>query len=68
LNSKSLRNSIFIISLLTIAGCGVKAPPLQHPDTIIDSYVTEYTGASAPLPPLEIPEEDKAPEPLQISK
>lgn len=29
---------------LFITSCGVKAPPLKHPEIAIDSYVQEYTG------------------------
>lgn len=38
--------------LLTLASCGVKGPPVQHPETIVDSYVREYTGSD--LSPEEI--------------
>jgi predicted small lipoprotein YifL len=31
--------------LLTFASCGVKGPPVQYPETIVDSYVREYTGS-----------------------
>ena len=29
--------------LLTFASCGVKGPPVQHPETIVDSYIHDYT-------------------------
>ena len=31
--------------LFTLSSCGVKGPPVQYPETIIDSYVREYTGS-----------------------
>jgi hypothetical protein len=68
LNSKFLNLIFLTFLILSISGCGVKAPPIQHPDTIIDSYVTGYTGTSTPIAPLEPKEDEKAPLPLSISK
>jgi predicted small lipoprotein YifL len=31
--------------LFTLSSCGVKGPPVQFPETIVDSYVREYTGS-----------------------
>ena len=28
---------------LTLASCGVKGPPVKYTETIVDSYVQEYT-------------------------
>lgn len=42
MNSKIL---ICLGLLLTLSSCGVKGPPVKDPDTIIDSYVREYTGS-----------------------
>lgn len=39
-------------------GCGVKSPPLKHPDTVIESYVRKYTHEPEP-------EVNKEPEPGQ---
>jgi hypothetical protein len=41
LNSKIL---ICLGLLLTLASCGVKAPPIKYRETIVDSYVKDYTG------------------------
>ena len=38
--------------LLTLASCGVKGPPVQHPETIVDSYIRDYTKSD--LTPEEI--------------
>ena len=29
---------------LSLSSCGVKGPPVKDPETIVDSYVREYTG------------------------
>lgn len=42
MNSKIL---ICLGLLLTLASCGVKGPPVKHPETIVDSYVKDYTGS-----------------------
>lgn len=34
-----------LIILVSFVGCGVKAPPLKHPETIVDSYTRDYTGS-----------------------
>ncbi len=31
------------VLLLTFASCGVKGPPVQYTETIVDSYIHEYT-------------------------
>ena len=41
-----------LILLSTLASCGVKGPPVQYPETIVDSYVRDYTGSD--LTPEEI--------------
>lgn len=41
MNSKIL---ICLGLLYTLASCGVKGPPVQYHETIVDSYVKEYTG------------------------
>jgi len=41
LNSKIL---ICLALGLTLSSCGVKGPPVQYPDTIVDSYIKNYTG------------------------
>ncbi|MBC7427523.1 MAG: hypothetical protein H7336_02855 [Bacteriovorax sp.] len=39
---------IFILILLSeLSSCGVKAPPVKYPETVIDSYVRSYTGADS---------------------
>ena len=38
--------------ILTLTSCGVKGPPLPYPETIVDSYVREYTESD--LSPEEI--------------
>lgn len=50
MNSKIL---LFSLTLFMICGCGVKAPPLKYPETIVDSYTREYTGTTE-LTPEEI--------------
>lgn len=48
-----MNSKIFLfIFLICVVGCGVKAPPLKHPETIVDSYTREYTGSD--LSPEEI--------------
>ena len=42
LNFKILIIACFLLSL---SACGVKGPPMKHPETIVDSYVKDYTGA-----------------------
>ncbi|MBY0413825.1 MAG: hypothetical protein K2Q18_06655 [Bdellovibrionales bacterium] len=37
-------NFFFLILILLISSCGVKAPPLKYPETIVDSYTRSYTG------------------------
>ncbi|MEA9354856.1 lipoprotein [Bacteriovorax sp. PP10] len=40
-------NSKIIICLgllLTLTSCGVKGPPVKYRETIVDSYVKDYTG------------------------
>lgn len=49
----NFKNALFLIALISLSGCGVKAPPLKYSETIIDSYTQEYTG-SAELTPEEI--------------
>lgn len=49
MNSKNL---ICLGLLLTLASCGVKGPPVQYPETIVDSYLKDYTGSE--LSPEEI--------------
>ncbi len=45
-----LLNFKFLLPLLIlVCGCGVKAPPLKHPDTVIESYVRTYTTESEPV-------------------
>ena len=43
LNSKVILSFIIFFSLTS---CGVKGPPVQYPETIVDSYVREYTGSN----------------------
>lgn len=33
-----------LLSVLT--SCGVKGPPIKYPETVVDSYVQEYTGSN----------------------
>ncbi len=49
MNSKIL---ICLGLLLTLASCGVKGPPVKYPETIVDSYVKDYTGSD--LSPEEV--------------
>ena len=30
---------------MSLSSCGVKGPPKSFPDTIVESYTREYTGA-----------------------
>jgi len=44
-------NFKFVILLLfVLAGCGVKGPPLKYPDTVMQSYIDDYTGEKGELP------------------
>lgn len=36
---------LFLFSLLSLSACGVKAPPVKYPETVVESYVKGYTGA-----------------------
>lgn len=36
-----------------VAGCGVKGDPKKYPDTIVDSYVHDYTGSEPSVEELE---------------
>lgn len=40
LNSKILLSTLVF---LTLNSCGVKSPPAQYPETIVDSYIHDYT-------------------------
>lgn len=42
LNFKTI---FYFFLLTTIFSCGVKGPPVQHTETIVDSYVREYTNS-----------------------
>nr|BDT30263.1 hypothetical protein BHI3_37290 [Bacteriovorax sp. HI3] len=50
-----MNSKILLLSLIsiTLSSCGVKAPPVQYPDTSVDSYIREYTGTTE-LTPEEI--------------
>lgn len=54
----NFKNQLLLIISLFIFGCGVKSPPLKHPDVVIESYVRNYTHESES-------EVNKEPEPGQ---
>jgi hypothetical protein len=35
---------IYLLTALLLLSCGVKAPPLKHPETEIDSYIQTING------------------------
>ncbi len=43
-----MNSKILFLILFLFAGCGVKAPPLKHPDTVVESYVKGYTNEILP--------------------
>jgi predicted small lipoprotein YifL len=53
--------------LFILASCGVKGPPIQYPETVVDSYIKSYTGKELSAEEIEL-SKDKSSIPSSIEQ